>query len=116
MNGSTRHRRGLGLVVLVGALAVLAAASTAARATGTWTVLAPVPPAPTEGMQVGVVDGEIIAAYGNSGADTTLTRRYDIDANTRSFGSAAPAPARAEGAAATHGGLSTPSAAALRRL
>jgi N-acetylneuraminic acid mutarotase len=55
-------------------------------------------------MHVGVVDNEIIAAYGFTGANTNLTRRYDIDANTWSFGSAAPSPARAEGAAATHGG------------
>jgi N-acetylneuraminic acid mutarotase len=104
MNTTAQHRRRLGLVVLVGALAVLAAASTPARAAGTWTALAPLP-APTEGMQVGAVGNEIIAAYGLSGGvDTTLTRRYDIDANTWSFGSAAQLPARSEGAATTHGG------------
>jgi N-acetylneuraminic acid mutarotase len=88
--------------VLVGVLAALGVVS-AASAQGTWTALAPVP-APTEGMQVGQIGNDIIAAYGFSGVDTNLTRIYDIDSDSWSIGSAAPLPNRSEGAAATHAG------------
>jgi hypothetical protein len=89
-------------MTLVGAVAALVL-TTAAGAQGTWTTLAPVP-APTEGMQVGSVGNLIVATYGFSGGDTNLTRIYDIGTDSWSFGSAAPLPARSEGAAATQGG------------
>jgi hypothetical protein len=89
-------------VSIVGAIAALAVASVAS-AVGTWSVLAPVP-APTEGMQVGDVGNQIIAAYGFTGGDTNLTRIYDIDSDSWSFGTPGPLPVRAEGAAASHGG------------
>lgn len=90
------------LVAIVAALA-LAVAAGAKGPKGTWSTLAPLL-APTEGMQVGQIGNRIIAAYGLSGADTNLTRIYDIDANSWSAGSAAPLPVRSEGAAATRGG------------
>jgi N-acetylneuraminic acid mutarotase len=89
-------------VGIVGAIAALAVISVAA-ALGTWTTLAPLP-APTEGLQAGVVGNQIIAAYGFTGGDTNLTRLYDIDSDSWSFGTPGPLPTRAEGAAATHGG------------
>jgi Kelch motif len=81
------------------ALAVVAVAS----ALGTWSSLAPLP-APTEGMHVGDVGNQIVAAYGYTGGNTNLTRIYDIDSDSWSFGTPGPLPMRAEGAAATHGG------------
>jgi N-acetylneuraminic acid mutarotase len=83
----------------IGALALVSGAS----ALGTWSALAPVP-TPTEGMQVGAVGNDIVAAYGFSGGDTNLTRIYDIDSDSWSFGTPGPLPVRSEGAAATHGG------------
>ena len=99
---NARISRRSSLTTIVGAVVALALAA-AAGAQGTWSTLAPVP-APTEGMQVGDVGNAIVAAYGFSGGDTNLTRIYDIDADSWSLGSAAPPPARSEGAAATHGG------------
>jgi N-acetylneuraminic acid mutarotase len=89
-------------VSVVGAVAALTVISGAA-ALGTWTTLASVP-APTEGMQVGAVANQIVAAYGFSGGDTNLTRIYDIDGDSWSFATPGPLPPRSEGAAATHGG------------
>jgi hypothetical protein len=87
---------------ITGTIAAVAVVSVAA-ALGTWSALAPVP-APTEGMQVGAVGNQIVAAYGLSGADTNLTRIYDIDSDSWSFATPGPLPRRSEGAAATHGG------------
>lgn len=89
-------------ISIMGTIAALAVVSVAA-ALGTWSALAPVP-APTEGMQVGVVGNQIVAAYGFSGGDTNLTRIYDIDSDSWSFATPGPLPTRSEGAAATHGG------------
>lgn len=90
---------------LVGvAAAVTAVMAGGAAGAGTWVALASVP-APTEGMQTAVVGNTIIAAYGYTGGDTQLTRLYDVDADSWSFGTPGPAPARAEGAAASHGGF-----------
>jgi N-acetylneuraminic acid mutarotase len=89
-------------VSIVGTSAALALASVA-WAFGTWSTLAPVP-APTEGMQVGAVGNQIVAAYGYSGGDTNLTRIYDIDNDSWTFATPGPLPTRSEGAAATHGG------------
>ena len=79
------------------------ALASVAWAFGTWSTLAPVP-APTEGMQVGAVGNQIVAAYGYSGGDTNLTRIYDIDNDSWTFATPGPLPTRSEGAAATHGG------------
>ena len=79
-----------------------------ASAQGTWTSLAPVPSVGSgvEGMQVGQVGNDIIAAFGlDSGAgDTVTTRIYDISSDTWTTGSDGPLPARSEGAAVTHDG------------
>lgn len=92
------------LAIFVGIVATLALAAAAAAAQqGTWSTLAPVP-APTEGMQVGQIGNQIVAAYGYSFGDTNLTRIYDIDTDSWSSGAPAPLPVRSEGAAATHGG------------
>jgi N-acetylneuraminic acid mutarotase len=50
-------------------------------------------------MSVAAVGGLIIAAYGESGGDTTLTRIYDVNSNTWRFGATAPTGPSAEGAA-----------------
>ena len=89
-------------ISIIGAIAALAVVSVAS-AQGTWSTQAPLP-APTEGLQVGAVGNEIVAAYGFSGGDTNLTRIYDIDSDSWSFATPGPLPARSEGAAATHGG------------
>jgi N-acetylneuraminic acid mutarotase len=89
-------------VSIIGTIAALALASVA-WALGTWSTLAPVP-APTEGMQVGAVGNQIVAAYGYSGGDTNLTRIYDIDNDSWTFATPGPLPTRSEGAAATHSG------------
>jgi N-acetylneuraminic acid mutarotase len=99
---STQFSRRSGLALLVGVASALVLA-VAVGAQGSWSTLAPVP-APTEGMQVGQIGNQIIAAYGYSAGDTNLTRIYDIDADSWSLGSPAPLPTRSEGAAATHGG------------
>lgn len=102
----TRPFGRMGLTVVGGSIAALALVVAAIAAPGpTWSTLAPVP-APTEGMQTGVVGNKIIAAYGFSPAtgDTNLTRIYDIASDTWSAGAMAPPPVRSEGAAVTHGG------------
>src|SRR5215211_2916024 len=55
-------------ISITGTIAAVAVVS-AASALGTWSALASVP-APTEGMQVGAVGKQIVAAHGLSGADT----------------------------------------------
>jgi len=79
-----------------------------ASAQGTWTSLAPVPSVGSgvEGMQVGHVGNDIIAAFGfDPGVgDTVTTRIYDIASNTWTTGSDGPLPGRSEGAAVTHDG------------
>lgn len=97
------YLRRLGFTTAVAVATVVAIVGTAAGA-GTWKTLAPVPAA-TEGMQVAVVDGQIIAAYGYSFGDTNLTRIYDIETDSWSSGAAAPGPVRSEGAAVDHGGF-----------
>lgn len=87
---------------IMGTIAALAVISTAS-ALGTWSALAPLP-ALTEGLHVGAVGNQIVAAYGYTGGNTNLTRIYDIDSDSWSFGTPGPLPMRAEGAAATHGG------------
>ncbi len=76
-------------------------------AQGTWTSLAPLP-APSEGMAVSGVGNIIVAAYGLTPAtgDTNVTRRYDIAADTWTFGTPAPLPVRSEEAYGdtSHGG------------
>src|SRR5712692_680365 len=81
--------------------------ASAAYAQGNWTPLAPVFPAPTEGMSVGGVGQVIIAAYGFSGVDTNLTRLYNISSNSWSLGAPAPLPLSSEQAygETTHGGF-----------
>jgi N-acetylneuraminic acid mutarotase len=78
-----------------------------AYAQGTWTPLAPVSPAAAEGMAVGGVGQVIIAAYGFSGGDTNLTRRYNITTNSWSLGTNAPGSPSSEQAygETTHGGF-----------
>lgn len=79
-----------------------------ASAQGTWTSLAPVPSVGSgvEGMQVGQVGNDIIAAFGfDPGVgDTVTTRIYDIASDTWTTGSDGPLPGRSEGAAVTHDG------------
>ena len=89
-------------ISIIGTIAALAVVSVAS-AQGTWSTLAPLP-APTEGLHVGSVDDRIVAAYGFTGGNTNLTRIYDIESDSWSFGTPGPLPTRAEGAAATHGG------------
>ncbi len=103
ISSNSVRRLGITVVMAVVALSVIAVA--AATPDATWTALQPVP-SPTEGMQTGVVGDKIIAAYGfsPSSGDTNLTRIYDIDHDTWSFGSPAPLPVRSEGTAVTHGG------------
>lgn len=89
-------------ISIIGTIAALAVVSVAS-ALGTWSTQAPLP-APTEGLHVGAVGNQIVAAYGYTGGNTNLTRIYDIDSDSWSFGTPGPLPTRAEGAAATHGG------------
>ena len=91
-------------LVLAAAALATAITTTAASGAGTWSTLAPLP-APTEGLQTAVVGNQIVAAYGFSGGDTQLTRIYDIDSDSWSFGTPGPGPVRSEGAAASHGGF-----------
>lgn len=101
---ATKPIRRAGFTGLIAAIAALTLVAVALAAPGpAWTSLAPVP-APTEGMQVGVVGNTIVAAYGFSSGDNNLTRLYDIASDTWSAGAPAPLPVRSEGAAATHGG------------
>ncbi len=101
-------RRKWFLAIVAGALGTFTAAQ-AAYAQGTWTALAPVSPAPAEGMTVGGVGQVIVAAYGFSPVpgNTNLTRLYNINTNSWSTGTAAPMPARADAASGdtTHGGF-----------
>lgn len=72
----------------------------------TWAMLTPVPSAFTgvEGMSVGSVGNRIIAALGNDGGDTDLTRIYDISKDSWSLGATAPGTS-SEGAGVAHDGL-----------
>ncbi len=101
-------RRKWFLAIVAGALGTFTAGQ-AAYAQGTWTALAPVSPAPAEGMTVGGVGQVIVAAYGFSPVpgNTNLTRLYNINTNSWSTGTAAPMPARADAASGdtTHGGF-----------
>ena len=80
----------------------------ATSAVETWTSLAPVPSVGSgvEGMQVGRVGNDIIAAFGfDPGVGDTLTTRiYDIASDTWTTGSDGPLPGRSEGAAVTGDG------------
>lgn len=89
-------------ISIIGTIAALAVVSVAS-ALGTWSAGATLP-APAEGLHVGAVGNQIVAAYGYTGVNTNLTRIYDIDSDSWSFGTPGPSPPRAEGAAATHGG------------
>jgi N-acetylneuraminic acid mutarotase len=94
------------LVIVAGAVGTFTAVQ-AGYAQGTWTILAPVSPSPTEGMTVGGVGQVIVGAYGFSGGYTNQTRLYNINTNTWSLGTAAPLPARAGAASGdtTQGGF-----------
>ncbi len=76
------------------------------RASDLWTKLAPVPARfiGVEGMSVASIGNKIIAVCGHDGADTKLTRIYDISTDTWNFGKDAPATS-SEGAGVAHGGL-----------
>ena len=89
-------------ISIIGTIAALGVVSVAS-ALGTWSAGATLP-APAEGLHVGAVGNQIVAAYGYTGVNTNLTRIYDIDSDSWSFGTPGPLPPRAEGAAATHGG------------
>ncbi len=94
-------------VGLAGASLVLATVP-GASAQGAWTSLASVPSlgSGVEGMQVGWVGNQIIAAFGfDPGVgDTVTTRIYDIDTDTWSTGTDGPQPPRSEGTGVAHDG------------
>src|SRR6266581_7747526 len=102
-------RRKWFLAIVAGALGTLTAGQAGYAQGGTWTPLAPVSPAPAEGMTVGGIGQVIVAAYGFSPVpgNTNLTRLYNINTNSWSTGTAAPMPARADAASGdtTHGGF-----------
>ncbi len=103
-------RRKWFLAIVAGALGTLTAGQAGYAQGGTWTPLAPVSPAPTEGMTVGGVGQVIVGAYGFSsslGGNTNQTRLYNISTDSWSTGTAAPLPARADAASGdtTHGGF-----------
>ena len=94
------------LVIVAGVVGTFTLAQ-AGYAQGTWASLAPVP-TPTEGMTVGGAGQVIVAAYGlSSGANTNLTRVYNINTDSWSAGTAAPLPARSDAAygETVHGGF-----------
>jgi N-acetylneuraminic acid mutarotase len=71
---------------------------------GKWTTVAPIP-SPTEGASVAAVDNFVVVAMGFSDfGDSDFTRIYDIENDTWSMGSSAPAFS-SEGAGTSHGGL-----------
>ncbi len=79
------------------------------KATDSWMKLTPVPTASifsvgVEGMSVGVVGNQIIAAFGFDQVDRSTTRLYDIDTDSWSLGAAGPGT-NSEGTGVTHGGL-----------
>src|SRR5215467_14708997 len=94
------------LVIVAGVVGTFTLAQ-AGYAQGTWTSLVAVP-TPTEGMTVGGAGQVIVAAYGlSSGANTNLTRVYNINTDSWSAGTAAPLPARSDAAygETVHGGF-----------
>ncbi len=101
-------RRKWFLAIVAGALGTFTAGQ-AAYGQGTWTALAPVSPAPAEGMTVGGIGQVIVAAYGFSPVpgNTNQTRLYNINTDSWSTGTAAPMPVRADAASGdtTHGGF-----------
>lgn len=114
MKGMLKGPR-LGVIVGLAILVALASVMLAGAA-GKWSSLAPIPAGlgpgesgNTEGMTVGQVGNNIIAAYGHDPfvGDTNTTRIYDIDADSWSAGPPAPLPPRAELAYGdtTHGGM-----------
>ncbi len=102
-------RRKWFLAIVAGALGTLTAGQAGYAQGGTWTPLAPVSPAPAEGMTVGGVGQVIVAAYGFSPVpgNTNQTRLYNINTDSWSTGTAAPMPVRADAASGdtTHGGF-----------
>src|SRR6266702_607534 len=102
-------RRKWFLAIVAGALGTLTAGQAGYAQGGTWTPLAPVSPAPAEGMTVGGVGQVIVAAYGFSPVpgNTNQTRLYNINTDSWSPGTAAPMPVRADAASGdtTHGGF-----------
>ena len=82
-------------ISIIGTIAALAVVSVAS-ALGTWSAGATLP-APTEGLHVGAVGDQIVAVYGYTGGNTNLTRIYDIDSDSWSFGTPGPLPTRAGG-------------------
>ena len=59
-------------ISIIGTIAALAVVSVAS-ALGTWSAGAPMQD-PTEGLHVGAVGDQIVAAYGYTGGNTNLTR------------------------------------------
>ena len=102
-------RRKWFLAIVAGALGTLTAGQAGYAQGGTWTPLAPVSPAPAEGMTVGGIGQVIVAAYGFSPVpgNTNQTRLYNINTDSWSTGTAAPMPVRADAASGdtTHGGF-----------
>ena len=106
LNSLKSKRLVLVLIAMFAMIALVPGATLAAKSSGTWTTLTPVPAnfIGVEGMSVANVGNNIIAAFGFDGGDTATTRIYNIASDTWSFGAPGPGSS-SEGAAVSHGGL-----------